>query len=640
MESVKVAVRCRPISESEKSESQQIVVQVESNRCEIVLNNTKKNEIKQFTYDYSYPSDSIQKDVYEECCYSLVENVIEGYNCTIFAYGQTGTGKTFTMEGDRSSEDNKGIIPRSFEHVFNTIEGTSTAQFLVTCSMIELYNEEVYDLLENNKEKLDLKEKPGEGFYVKDLSTHDTKSAKECLSLLDFGSKNRKKGETMMNKDSSRSHSIFSIVVETSVTLENGKQMIKSGKLNLVDLAGSERSSKTKVTGIMLEESKKINLSLTCLGKVISSLVQGSKHIPYRDSKLTKLLNDSLGGNSKTLMIANVGPAFKNYDETLNTLRYANQAKNIKNKPKINEDPKDAKLKEIQDEITKLKEYLSSFMNGKEGLNINLIFAGEITENVKSQMMKQMMDEKNKLEEQHRDEMDKIIKMRQISEEERKRLLDEVQKHREVENNEREENQQILEKISSAKNKIIQGQKTKEKYLKVQKELQIKREKNERIRKEQLDLQLAAEDATLEKCGLEKKYASQIEELREKEELVRKINVRYLQVKGEYDEFNESFLSQIKLLKEENSELDVQCESNKLTIDSYFGSEIFVKLNEWLVFSPFSDAFKINEAAPVEIKNYFTEFMGMKEIQEKVYDTEDIDEEQEKLFLYGSLDAF
>lgn len=636
-----MAVRCRPMSEGERQEGQEgqgAVVSVDNSRCEVVLSNPKKGETKQFTFDHAFPAEVAQKDVYEQCCYGLVSNVTEGYNCTIFAYGQTGTGKTFTMEGDRGSEEFKGIIPRALEQVFNTIEGTAATQFLVTVSMIELYNEDIYDLLDGSRGKLELRERPGEGFYVKDLSTHDTRSAKECLGLLDLGSRSRKKGETQMNKDSSRSHSIFTIVVETSEGTEDGRQAIKRGKLNLVDLAGSERATKTKVTGQMLEESKKINLSLTCLGKVISSLVQGQAHVPYRDSKLTRLLNDSLGGNSKTLMVANVGPASKNYDETLSTLRYANQAKSIKNKPRVNEDPKDAKLKEVQDEISKLKEYLSSIMGGASPA-LNRMFEGELTETVKSQMMRQMLVDKNKLEEQHREEMDRIVRMRQITDEERRRLLSEVQRHREAENIEREENAKVLEKIASVKNKVLRGQQTKEKYLAVQRELQLKREKNERIRKEQISLQVAAEDAEIEKCGLEKKYASQVEELREKEELLKKVEIRYSQLKGEYDEFNESFLSQIKLLREENGELEAQSEANRALIESYFGSETTARLAEWLVPSPFADTFRPSDAAPSDLQTWLSEFAGMKEVQEKAHVDAEVDEEQERLFLYGTLDA-
>jgi hypothetical protein len=197
---------------------------------------------------------------------------------------------------------------------------------------------------------------------VKNLTTVIVKGVAEIEKIMIKGTKNRKTGQTKMNKDSSRSHSIFTLFLEMSEKDETGEDKFKAGKLNLVDLAGSERQSKTEATGERLKEAQKINLSLSALGNVISALVDGkSKHIPYRDSKLTRLLQDSLGGNTKTVMIAAISPANYNYDETLSTLRYASRAKNIKNKPKINEDPKDALLREYADEIQKLKEALSMF---------------------------------------------------------------------------------------------------------------------------------------------------------------------------------------------------------------------------------------------------------------------------------------
>lgn len=229
-------------------------------------------------------------------------------------------------------------------------------KFLIHCSYLEIYNEEVRDLLGADKnQKLEIKEHAERGVYVAGLSMHVCHDVKSCHELMDKGFNNRHVGATLMNKDSSRSHSIFTVYVEGM--MENGS--IRTGKLNLVDLAGSERQSKTGATGDRFKEATKINLSLSALGNVISALVDGkSKHIPYRDSKLTRLLQDSLGGNTKTIMIACVSPSDNNYDETLSTLRYANRAKNIKNKPKINEDPKDALLREYQQEIERLKAML------------------------------------------------------------------------------------------------------------------------------------------------------------------------------------------------------------------------------------------------------------------------------------------
>ena len=212
---------------------------------------------------------------------------------------------------------------------------------------MEIYNECIRDLLGKDLDKqLQLKENNEKGVFVKDLTTCIVKSIAEIEKYMDIGTNNRMTGETAMNKDSSRSHSIFTIYVETAEQDDEGDQRIKAGKLNLVDLAGSERQSKTQATGTRLKEATSINLSLSALGNVISSLVEGkSQHIPYRDSKLTRLLQDSLGGNTKTVMIAAISPADFNYDETLTTLRYASRAKMIKNKPRVNQDPKDALLK-------------------------------------------------------------------------------------------------------------------------------------------------------------------------------------------------------------------------------------------------------------------------------------------------------
>jgi kinesin family member 17 len=246
------------------------------------------------------------------------------------------------MEGIPDHPEHRGITPRSFEHVFQEVAVRSNTKFLVRVSYLEIYNEMIRDLLSKDHEaKLELKEHPEKGIYVKDLSMIIVHNADEVMKLMARGTGNRSVGATAMNADSSRSHSIFTVYVEMCDSKEGGGEHFRAGKLNLVDLAGSERQSKTQAEGDRLKEATKINLSLSALGNVISALVDGkAKHIPYRDSKLTRLLQDSLGGNTKTLMVAAVSPADNNYDETLSTLRYANRAKNIKNKATINEDPK------------------------------------------------------------------------------------------------------------------------------------------------------------------------------------------------------------------------------------------------------------------------------------------------------------
>ncbi|XP_062889589.1 kinesin-like protein KIF17 [Mobula hypostoma] len=363
LETVRVVVRCRPSNSREKDLNCKVVVSMDSARgqCFIQKPGAPGEPPKQFTFDGVFYIDSTTEQLYNEIAYPLVEGVTEGYNGTIFAYGQTGSGKSFTMQGISSPTSQRGVIPRAFEHIFESIQCTENTKFLVRASYLEIYNEEIRDLLgKDTKQKLELKEHPEKGIFVKDLSMHTVHSVIECEKIMDIGWGNRAVGYTLMNKDSSRSHSIFTIHLEMCSVDDNGKDHIRVGKLNLVDLAGSERQAKTGATGDRLKEATKINLSLSALGNVISALVDGrSKHIPYRDSKLTRMLQDSLGGNTKTLMVACLSPADNNYDESLSTLRYANRAKNIKNKPRINEDPKDALLREYQEEIKQLKALLA-----------------------------------------------------------------------------------------------------------------------------------------------------------------------------------------------------------------------------------------------------------------------------------------
>jgi hypothetical protein len=232
--------------------------------------------------------------------------------------------QTHTMEGVPDDPVHRGIIPNAFQHIFDHVALKGSNQtYLVRASYFEIYNEEIRDLLSSDpKASLELKESPDTGVYVKGLSSHVVKSFAEIDQVMQMGKKHRSVGATLMNAGSSRSHSVFSIVIECSVRDENGEDHIRAGKLNLVDLAGSERQGKTGATGERLKEATKINLSLSALGNVISALVDGkTQHIPYRDSKLTRILQDSLGGNTKTVMCANTGPAEYNYDETVSTIR-------------------------------------------------------------------------------------------------------------------------------------------------------------------------------------------------------------------------------------------------------------------------------------------------------------------------------
>ncbi|XP_023010845.3 kinesin-like protein KIF17 isoform X3 [Maylandia zebra] len=380
-ESVKVVVRCRPLNDREKALSCKMVLTMDLQRCQCFIEKpgAVDEPPKQFTFDGTYYIDQTTEQMYNEIAYPLVEGVTEGYNGTIFAYGQTGSGKSFTMQGVSEPATQKGVIPRAFEHIFESIQCAENTKFLVRASYLEIYNEEIRDLLGSDaKQRLELKEHPERGVYVRDLSMHTVHSVGECERIIEKGWRNRAVGYTLMNKDSSRSHSIFTIHLEICSTDSSDQDHLRAGKLNLVDLAGSERQSKTGATGERLREATKINLSLSALGNVISALVDGrSRYIPYRDSKLTRLLQDSLGGNTRTLMIACLSPADNNYEESLSTLRYANRAKSIQNRPRINEDPKDALLREYQEEIKKLRALLTGQLSTAD---LSTLLAGQFSE--------------------------------------------------------------------------------------------------------------------------------------------------------------------------------------------------------------------------------------------------------------------
>mmetsp|Transcript_13077 Transcript_13077/g.21405 ORF Transcript_13077/g.21405 Transcript_13077/m.21405 type:complete len:993 (-) Transcript_13077:448-3426(-) len=382
-ECIQVVVRMRPFNSKEKNEGRGPIIDMAMDINQIAIKNPDDLDNpnpKSFTFDAVYDDKTQQRPFYDESCFNLVESVLEGFNGTIFAYGQTGCGKTFTMQGPLSPPEMKGVIPNSFTHIFDSVKAKKldnpNCEYLIHCSFLEIYNEVIRDLLQSSKDppKCDLKEDPVKGIIVSNLLDKVVETEEQCDELMSLGLANRTVGSTAMNAESSRSHSIFTIIVEVNEKDEAGKDHIKAGKLNLVDLAGSERQKKTGASGDRLKEGSKINLSLSALGNVISALSEGKgKHIPYRDSKLTRMLQDSLGGNTKTLMVAAISPADYNFDETMSTLRYANRAKSIKNKPKINEDPKDTMIREYKEEIEKLKQMLASF--NQAGVNLNAMSA-------------------------------------------------------------------------------------------------------------------------------------------------------------------------------------------------------------------------------------------------------------------------
>ncbi len=405
-ETVTAMVRIRPLNRKEKAEKSKYCLKVIGKNSITILDLQNNKQERRFTFDRVFTEQENQKEVYEITSFSIVEKVFEGYNGTIFAYGQTGCGKTHTMIGVPKDPDLMGVIPRVFTHCRSIVCAEQKKQILIQVSYLEIYNECIYDLLNNERIKLDLKEDKKKGIYVKGLQKIKATTLDEMKRVLFKGDKNRTVGATAMNAGSSRSHSIFTIYIETSESSKT-KKKYASSKLSLVDLAGSEKNKKTKATGTRLKEGAKINLSLSALGNVIKALVDGkAKYIPYRDSKLTRLLQDSLGGNTKTVMIAAVSPADSNFEETLSTLRYANRAKNIKNKPVVNLDEKDLLIKQYEEEIAKIK----NMMGGKVSI-VNKKNTKNTVDN------KQIEDTLNKNSEQIREEQGKQAELQKKIEE-------------------------------------------------------------------------------------------------------------------------------------------------------------------------------------------------------------------------------
>lgn len=296
-----------------------------------------------FSFDHVYDQNASQPTVYESTARTSVMSALQGYNATIVAYGPTSTGKTYTMEGGLKAlmEDSRGIIPRSMEEIFEHVRGArnEAATFQVRASYLQIYNEVISDLLKPDRSHLMIREDKRRGVFVEGLSEWLCRSADEVQTLMEHGSTARATAQTGQNDTSSRSHAVFIIVVERHSGTSEGRQSL-TGRLNLVDLAGSERPRLTGATGQRLEETKKINQSLSALGNVISALTErrARSHVPYRDSKLTRLLEDSLGGNCRTTMMAMVSPAAEAFAESLSTLKFAQRAKGVVVTPQVNED--------------------------------------------------------------------------------------------------------------------------------------------------------------------------------------------------------------------------------------------------------------------------------------------------------------
>ncbi|KAF0293894.1 Kinesin-like protein KIF3A [Amphibalanus amphitrite] len=509
------------------------------------------------------PADKDNFDIYNQVARPIVENVLEGYNGTIFAYGQTGTGKTFTMEGVRTVAEKKGIIPNSFAHIFGHIaKSAGDSKFLVRVSYLEIYNEEVRDLLgKSQSQRLEVKER-----------TRHRRSV----------------GATNMNEHSSRSHAIFTTTIERSERGLDGQNHVRVGKLHLVDLAGSERQTKTGATGQRLKEATKINLSLSTLGNVISALIDGkSTHVPYRNSKLTRLLQDSLGGNSKTVMVANAGPADYNYDETLSTLRYANRAKSIQNSAKINEDPKDALLRQFQKEIEELRRRLEEEGDGpgESGSGSGEESGGEVgaeegggspggrrrgagrprrlTEEQMAEVQAQLDADRRRLQQE-----------KGMAEAERTRLQQQVEQHEKELAQAQRAHDQLAEKLALLEKKIIVGGvNLLERSEEQQRLLEESARELERRQQKEQQLQQALQMKEAERLDIEERYSSLQEEAVGKTKKLRKVWQMLLEARCELDDLRAEQQREKEGLLENVRQLTSDLRLQQLLIDQVIPAE-------------------------------------------------------------------
>ncbi|KAM4032837.1 kinesin-like protein KIF11 isoform 2-T2 [Anomaloglossus baeobatrachus] len=373
---IQVVVRCRPFNQLERKANSHSVLEFDPQRKEVSVRTGGINDKlgkKNYMFDMVFGPSAKQIEVYRSVVCPILDEVIMGYNCTIFAYGQTGTGKTFTMEGERSADEEftweqdplAGIIPRTLHQIFEKLSENGT-EFSVKVSLLEIYNEELFDLLSpapDVGERLQMFDDPRNkrGVIIKGLEEVTVHNKDEVYHILERGAAKRTTASTLMNAYSSRSHSVFSVTIHMKETTVDGEELVKIGKLNLVDLAGSENIGRSGAVDKRAREAGNINQSLLTLGRVITALVERAPHIPYRESKLTRILQDSLGGRTKTSIIATVSPASINLEETVSTLEYANRAKNIMNKPEVNQKlTKRALIKEYTEEIERLKRDLAA----------------------------------------------------------------------------------------------------------------------------------------------------------------------------------------------------------------------------------------------------------------------------------------
>lgn len=469
------------------------------------------------------------------------------------------------MEGTRESPEQKGVVPRTFEQIWSHINRTQNMNFLVAVSYLEIYMEELRDLLKPGNNHLELREREN-GICVPNLHSVLCKSVDEMMSVMNLGNKNRTTGFTNMNEHSSRSHAVFVIKIEMC---EIDSTSVKVGVLNLVDLAGSERQSKTGATAERLKEASKINRALSSLGNVISALAEKSPHVPYRDSKLTRLLQDSLGGNSKTIMISCIGPSEYNYNETLTTLRYANRAKTIQNKPVMNEDPQDTKLREYQEEIARLKQLITD-RQSKEKPIVKRKKSARIRKSLETSTAEESPEDEDFASSDDSDKKDDIPES-QI-------LALEAARNEALER-EKEVTSELATKLEQLQGQLIRGGKNiLDTYSERQMELETKlseiaeRKKREIEMQQQLELQ---EESTME---IRETFTSLQQEVELKTRKLKKCYAKCISLKQEIQDTKEEHNRDSRELEMTQNELIKELKRLLLIIDNFVPPEVKSRL--------------------------------------------------------------
>lgn len=501
------------------------------------------------------------------------------------------------MEGRLDVPTERGIIPRAFQHLFESIARSVATvqdqQYMVYATYLEIYNEEIRDLLSKTpKVALDLRQDAVTGFYAEGLSRKIVKNVKDIDHHMQSGKRNRTTGKTNMNEASSRSHSIFTIVVEHS----QAGGHIRVGKLNLVDLAGSERASKTLATGQRQVEGTAINVSLTCLGNVITALAAKSKFVPYRESKLTCLLETSLGGNAKTVMCANCSPVDFNCEETISTLKYANRAKNIKNKPQINEDPKDAMLKGLQEQIRALQEQLGKQGAADQPLHaatavetrvverevIREVHVGLSDEQVQA-IHRQAREEKEMLMKQAKEDMQQLIVQQSQTAAERAALQDALQREAEDKRVLAEREQALQNKLRAMEAKLIKGGAIISKA--AQQEALLRKTEQELKQKQQVEAVLAKELAAKEEANemLEDHYSSLQEEVQVKTNKLKKLLAKYQTALRDAHEMEADFATERNGMLEKMQSMAVEMEKKELLVANFIPNDYAQRIQARLV---------------------------------------------------------